>query len=220
MKSLSNYTPEIYSNESRDFQLISRLYDAVFSGVKYNIDAIRHTANTSEINSVLLPLLQNKLGFFSTEVLDEDQLRGILMMFPYIIKYKGSKRAITQTLNAWFRLNKVYANLESIEISEETSEIILNVEALPADSKLLDAVLTYVLPTGYTAFYNYIVPVDLNDSGADFNITKSELTCKVPEEKDNSIIISTKPEHPLLHAIGLTATTNTEVSNSIESEDL
>ena len=32
--------PQIYINESRDFQLISRLYDVLFSGVKYDIDSM------------------------------------------------------------------------------------------------------------------------------------------------------------------------------------
>ena len=43
--------PEIYVNESRDFQLLCRLKDVMINGVKYAIDSINHTSNTLEMNS-------------------------------------------------------------------------------------------------------------------------------------------------------------------------
>ena len=50
-----NNVPEIYVNGSRDFQLLCRLKDAMFGGVKYNIDSLKHTSNTMEMNNILLP---------------------------------------------------------------------------------------------------------------------------------------------------------------------
>ena len=84
--------PEIYVNESRDFQVFARVKDASFNAVKYAIDSIRHTSNTLEMNSSLLPLLKSKVGFFESDQLTEDQLRYLLAGFPALLRNKGHVR--------------------------------------------------------------------------------------------------------------------------------
>ena len=97
--------PEVYPNESRDFQLMGRLLDCVVNSTKFNIDAIRNLSNAGDIMGSLLPLLQNKLGFFSHENFTDTELREILIAFPYLIKDKGSKRAINGAINLFVRLH-------------------------------------------------------------------------------------------------------------------
>ena len=120
--------PEVYPNESRDFQLLGRLLDCVANGTKFNIDAIRNLSNAEDIMGSLLPLLQSKLGFFSQENFTDDELREILMAFPYLIKYKGSKKSIDGALNLFVRLNgydtfqKVKWTIGKKEFGDETTQ--------------------------------------------------------------------------------------------------
>ena len=39
-------TPQVYTEDSRDFQLLSRLYDSVFNGVKFDTDSILSLIDT------------------------------------------------------------------------------------------------------------------------------------------------------------------------------
>ncbi len=57
---LQNMVPEVYPNNSRDFQLFCRLYDCVFNGNKFDIDSILDICDTEYIDSKLLRLLQSK----------------------------------------------------------------------------------------------------------------------------------------------------------------
>ena len=88
---LQNNTPNVYTNESRDFQLFCRLYDCVNNGFLYDSDTITDIIDTSMCRSSLLSLLQTKVGFFEdTSQLDDRGLRIILGAYPIIIKNKGS----------------------------------------------------------------------------------------------------------------------------------
>ena len=74
---LQDNTPEAYTEDSRDFQLMLRLYDCVNNGVKFYIDSIPDTVNTKKCNAALLDLLKTKLGFFSSIEFQERELRSV-----------------------------------------------------------------------------------------------------------------------------------------------
>ncbi|MBO5712100.1 MAG: hypothetical protein J6R47_04610 [Acholeplasmatales bacterium] len=150
-----NNVPEIYVNKSRDFQLLGRLKDVVFGGVKYTIDSLNHTSNTMEMNATLLPLLKSKVGFFEYEELTEDELRYLLAGFPDLIKYKGSRKAIKKAIYLWFRVNRMDGKLVSIDINNEDYTIYININAKETDTKLLDEIFKYILPTGYRVEYRF-----------------------------------------------------------------
>lgn len=147
--------PEYYVNNSRDFQLLCRAKDLVFGAVKYNIDSIRHVTTTLEMNSSLLPLLKSKLGFFAKENLSEEQLRYLLAGFPYLIKYKGSRKSLESAIYLWFRVNKLGGELISVDIDNESYSIQINIDIAPQNTELLDKLLQYLIPTGYIVKYNF-----------------------------------------------------------------
>ena len=62
---MQNRTPPIYCEESRDFQLLCRLYDTIVNGLLFDIETITDIINTKNIRSSFLQLLQTKLGFFT-----------------------------------------------------------------------------------------------------------------------------------------------------------
>lgn len=91
---LQNHVPEVYADQSRDFQLFCRLYDACFCGVKFSIDSMARVTSTQFCDSSILELLKTKLGLFSTVTVDTNELRYLLQAFPTIIRYKGSKQSV------------------------------------------------------------------------------------------------------------------------------
>lgn len=179
---IQDNVPEVYINDSRDFQLISRIYDVLFTGVKYNIDSLRHTANTAEINAQLLPLLAYKLGFFTHSDVDSERLRHILQIFPSIIHKKGTLSAIKETLNLWFRLNNL-PNRE-IRVYKDLSKhcIIVDLESDSFDTSLLDELFSFIIPAGYYVEYRFILHTAVSKDEADFTTTsKVKVTSKVTE---------------------------------------
>ena len=109
---LQEMTPQIYTDESRDFQLLSRLYDSVFNGLKFDTDSILDLIDTKECRTSVLQLLQTKLGFFTERKIDDEKLRSILECFPILVRNKGSLRAIKETLYLFLRMYSVSSNME------------------------------------------------------------------------------------------------------------
>ena len=80
--------------------MISRLYDLIFSGVKYDIDTMVNVLDATLVKDDLLELMCSKVGFFPRVKLDANILKYIIASFPYILKYKGSERGIKYAVNS------------------------------------------------------------------------------------------------------------------------
>ena len=200
-----NNVPEIYVNESRDFQLLCRLKDVVINSTKYVIDSIRHTSNTLEMNSTLLPLLKSKVGFFEYEELTEDQLRYLLAGFPDLVKYKGSRRAIEKAIHLWFRVNRMGGKLVNIVINNDDHTITLFIDSISKDTRLLDEIFKYILPSGYIIKYLFAV----SSTYASDYLYNQEYAGISLHNKDNSLIrekpaMSNDTKDRLIGSIGLT----------------
>ena len=150
---IQNSVPEIYENSSRDFQLISRLYDAVYCGVKYDIDSMINIIDTSEIKSSILQLLQSKLGFFTDSDIQDDYLRRILMVFPELIKYKGCKKGIDKAINLFMHLQHKIIDYFILDEIGDNGELYVVLNTPISNLTLLDEILKYILPTGIQIKY-------------------------------------------------------------------
>ena len=149
---LQNNVPEVYVDNSRDFQLFCRLYDSCFGGVKFSIDSISRLTNTKQCDSSILELLKTKLGLFSTVEVDATELRYLLQAFPTIMRYKGSKRSVEYIKVLY---TKMYSNVSVPEVeygADCTLRFIFSEP--PKNDKLLLELLKYVLPTGYIVSYD------------------------------------------------------------------
>lgn len=198
-----NNVPEIYVNKSRDFQLLGRLKDVVFGGVKYTIDSLNHTSNTLEMNATLLPLLKSKVGFFEQEELTEDELRYLLAGFPDLIKYKGSKKAIRKAIYLWFRVNRMDGRLVDISINNENYTIYISINAKSTDTKLLDEIFKYILPTGYNIDYRFASD---NTEFSDYAFEQNYVGVNVHNKVNSNIrtYIENDLENRLLGSVGFT----------------
>ena len=184
---LQNLTPEVYPAESRDFQLLCRVSDATYNGVKADIDSIVDILNTQKIKSNMLPLLQTKLGFFTkTSSFTDSELRYILDVFPYVVKNKGSLKALKILINMILKLNNSTANYNISVVNEQTvindinfkdHSIVVELQTLLRNTELLQELAKYALPSGFELFVYYTKSFDV-------------MTTKLPIVQYGDILIS------------------------------
>lgn len=153
---LQDNVPDIYVTESRDFQLFCKLVDFIVNSTKYNIDSIVDLLDTTKINDNMLSLLATKLGFFPKYEYDSRRLRYMLAAFPYMMKYKGTKKGIEIATTA---ILKSESNTESPIINivnkDDSGNLVYKIEIYTIIKKIenklaLRELLSYVVPTGYT----------------------------------------------------------------------
>lgn len=144
--------PEVYYKESRDFQLLGRIYDIVFNYLKNNINELNYT-NTNQINENLIELVLSTLGFKKIHDYDINQLRGLCSIFSYIIRNKGNLNSFNELIHMLSRVaGYSYKSEEDVSISVEIleDEHIIQI-TLPPEVKnisLLLDLLDYILPAG------------------------------------------------------------------------
>ena len=149
---LQNNVPEIYVEESRDFQIFCRLLDTVYSPLKYTTDSILHTVDTKTCDARLLELLKTKLGIFTKIELSTRELRYLLQAFPVMIRYKGSLQGIQLVLNLFQRINQnVNQNVNfQATFHIDHNEVIIKFGEAFQNDELLYILLNYILPSGYS----------------------------------------------------------------------
>lgn len=164
-------TPEVYSKESRDFQLIARLYDAVFNNIKMGSDIITSTGYLNDnFDPKLLSLAAYTNGFISKHIYDNKDLYAILSSFKAIIKEKGTKNAIETALKVLLKSQSIKANYK-VTVDLINYQIKIFVDYTLKDLILLKDLFEYILPTGFTyRLYSYSGNNDIPTS----NITLAE----------------------------------------------
>lgn len=148
--------PYVYPNESRDFQLLCRLYDTVLNGTKGDADLIQYITDTQFCNARLLQLLQTKLGFFTASDITDDELRTVLEAFPTIMKNKGSLKAIKQSLYVFLKIWHLNTDIDIEVINKDPNTpytIRVGIQSSWRDTTILDELFKYILPTGYLFEY-------------------------------------------------------------------
>ena len=177
---LQNNVPEVYVEESRDFQLFCRLYDLIFGGVKHSIDSLEKSTSTKECDVTLLELLKTKLGLFTTTIVDNEDLRNVLQIFPTVSRHKGTKQAIDYILTFYSRMNTSVGTI-SYNVSKLTTDYTLELifSSNVGDISLLLELLACILPTGYNIEYT----VGNNDVTTNLT-THDELVYETTENVD------------------------------------
>ena len=169
---VQNNVPNVYIDESRDFQLIARLIDVAVNGTRFDINTLSNILDPFKTNDRMLELLSTKVGFFAKYSYDSRLLRYAISAFPYILKNKGSKKGITDAISVILKVDgivdtpQVYIDNKNFVITIYTGTKIYNKVAL------LD-ILSYIIPIGYT--YNIEeatrFPTDLSTMTTDDNIS-------------------------------------------------
>lgn len=148
MIKLEDLTPEIYYKQSRDFQLLGRLYDVVINSVKTNADLINQVpGNAQELSASFATILATTLGFDTKHQYPTKQMAAICSVFSQIMREKGTLSAVqtagaailrSEGITDQFVCNKNGSVLE-VFIPEDLSDITLFTD-----------LLNYILPAGMT----------------------------------------------------------------------
>lgn len=188
--------PDVYVNESRDFQLYSRLYDLVFQSARFSIDSMEQVSDTMRCNDKLLPLIATKVGFFTDLNLTNKSDRQLLSAFPYIVRYKGSLKGIELVAHLFERIMNVKVEVESN--SDDRNRVTLKFHDYPPNVSLLYALLNYIRPTGLFVDYAIISDLPATTSGIDVSDTvKVRTMLEYSEEsgKESGIVTQLAANH-------------------------
>jgi hypothetical protein len=161
MIKLRNLTPDIYYNESRDFQFIGRLFDVVLNSVKTETDLLYNIPLNDDSNEKLLELMALTLGFKPKHQYNTKQLRAICKVFPEILKNKGSIKAVTIACNAIFNAAGEEQALDyDFKSLTDHTELNLYIPQNFGNINLINDLLYYILPAGMNC--NIIRELHLN----------------------------------------------------------
>lgn len=202
---LQNNVPEIYVNESRDFQILCRLYDSVLGGVKYSIDSLQRSSSTPDCDNTLLDLLKTKLGLFTSLEAEEYALRYVLQCYPHLIRYKGSKKAVNDVLTLFSRISNAPPGDYDPEILEKEHRLVLKFTQTPKSDKLLLEILKYILPIGYIVEYI---------------IVDSSITSTSHLKTNDNIIIEATPHKKNIARLGRTDSSDNIDETGTRNDDI
>ena len=176
---LQDNVPEVYVNESRDFQLLCRLFDLVIQSSRYSINSMSSITDTMHCNSKLLPLLQTKIGLFKLSDCDDKALRMILNAYPHIVRYKGTVQGLIYIINLIQHLS------QNVNITYTLDEYTLRVQ-LDNTTEYLNIfkeLVTAVKPTGFTI--DFVINEQLSLDTDEYNL-EDTLSYKRYKEYDES----------------------------------
>lgn len=185
-----NYVPEVYTSESRDFQLFLRVLDFVQNSLKYDIDTMICSLSTEDMPGQYLSRLKSKVGFYCSDRYSDESLRLALSVFPFIIRYKGSKKGIVMCVNAYLKHLGLRGE-SKVDIYNDHPTygytVRIGIPSKVSDTTLLTDLLSYILPTGYfVELYFYkdapIAPITMK--------FVDDFTYMTPTEEENTSVRS------------------------------
>lgn len=155
MISVYRSTPRKYYRDSRDFQFIGRVFEALFNYLKMNVDLASANPLSANSDVHLLPLLAKTLGFESKHEYNTEELRALCSCFSSIIRKKGSFDGISEAINAFLSAK----GLEAIDVvasrnPEDYMDLSIYLPIEVGDTSLLEDVFDYTMPAGMT--YNFV----------------------------------------------------------------
>lgn len=142
------YLPEYYNNESRDFQIFTRVFDLIENSLKFDIDMIPKILDSDMISDSYIESMAKKVGILDTGNYPDEIVRFMISAFPYIIRYKGSLRGIRYATQAFLKINGI-EEVPLISIDNINFTISIGIESKVIDITLLKTILEYIIPTGY-----------------------------------------------------------------------
>lgn len=192
--------PSVYYDSSRDFQLIGHLFDLVLNSTKTEADLLFNLPLSTNSDDQLLELLAFTLGLrLSKEKYTSAQLRAVCSVAPYIMRNKGSKKAIELLCNALMRADSIEG---TSFVDLDGNKLTLRITDISTCHDILYEILPYIVPAGVvfnikemSSFSGYTnTHVGLNDTVAvgTFKATDKITYMDGLSEKDASALLFTK----------------------------
>lgn len=188
MIKLQNYTPAIYYKDSRDFQLLGRLFDLVLNSIKTEADLLYNLPLSNNSDEKLLELLALTLGFKPKHQYNAKQLKAVCSVFAEILRNKGSIKAIKIACEALFNSMDISQALDyDFTTGKDKTELNLYIAQDFGDITILNDLLSYVLPAGMSC--NIIREFHiLTESNTNISITDTVTPYKINTAETSKII--------------------------------
>ena len=179
---LNKFTPNVYYEQSRDFQFIGRLYDVVLNSVKTNADTIRYGLPfSSQSPQELLTLMTTTLGFKPKHYYSREQLLAVCSIFSEILRNKGNIKAVQLIGEAILKTEGILGNIACLMQYDSIKQKDLPVLRIIIPAKLAEIALFYDL-------LEYVVP-----AGCTVEIIRGELLdpilASVEVETDDEVLV-------------------------------
>ena len=143
-------TPIQYSVQSRDYQVLARLYTALYNLNKMYIDDTQIW--DTNIDNKLSNLRATTLNFIPKHDWDLDELDTIMYCFKYIMKRKGTIQALSFCLTIFLRIKKLTGEISDSRgsVEFEDNEVLIKVPGILTTSGIIEDLFDYLLPAGLT----------------------------------------------------------------------
>lgn len=165
---LENNVPNVYIDESRDFQLLCRVLDVYLKGVLNQASYIPYQLNLDKCSEQLLYAIANMQGFVTNKYIPPEILRNICKVFPYCIKRKGTIEAIRVAAYAVLSVDKLiyYINVTTDSTAADTYVVTITCNARSEYLPYLEELLRFILPAGWRVSYQLLntVNIEVNDT--------------------------------------------------------
>lgn len=172
---IKTYTqvPEYYYKESRDFQLLGRIFEGVFNYSKTAIDTLSNNPLSRNSDIALMDLVTKTVGFESRHNYDIPNLVALANSFKSILRIKGTKKSIEDCVRLLLNAQNIYeefeVNINTLDVPGESSEapkihnrlVTIYIPEEVKDVSLLEDMLEYVLPVGF----DYIIVISSIGAG-------------------------------------------------------
>lgn len=141
-------TPIEYSRQSRDYQVIARLYTALYNLSKMYIDDM--DIWNANIDNKLSYLRGKTLNFHPKHAWDYDALDAATSCLKYLVRHKGTKPAIQECVRILERVNQLkdIPNGPIVEVDYDTYTIIIKIPKQLASMGVVEDLLRLIIPIG------------------------------------------------------------------------
>ncbi len=162
MIKMQELTPEVYYNNSRDFQFIGRLFDLVLNATKTEADILFSLPLSANSPDHLLNLMATTFGLrLDASKYTSDQLRAVCSIAPKLMRYKGSLKAIEYLCNALLRVEGMEEMYLIEQAADDPYHLIISLPTQAKHKVILDEILPYITPAGVTfsirqAFFTFV----------------------------------------------------------------
>ena len=154
-------TPYIYGEKSRDFQLISKLFDTSFNTSKIAIDTMLHNNGSENIDYRFVDLACKTIGFDYHGQYNTRELVAVIKSFKELVKNKGTKYAIEKAIELLLNSQSIKSGYY-LEWHNKDKYIVILLPEGTTHTHLLDELFEYILPAGwlYSIVLQSVIQVD------------------------------------------------------------
>ncbi len=142
-------TPAEYSAQSRDYQVLARLYSALFNISKAYIDSLQIWNN--DIDNKLITLRSRTLNFVANHAWNEDDLEAVTSCFKYLMRNKGTMKVLEYCVNILMKIENINGeNIDEVVSIDEYYNVNIRVPENLLTIGILEDLIHYILPAGLT----------------------------------------------------------------------